>query len=151
MLRRTRFCSHPVVAVVIGALLLIPSVVFADADEDHSNFVMHALWGLLYHQKDLDLSEDQVSKITSLKLTYAKTHIKGEAEVKLAKVEALGLKMNEKAEMGAIEAPLQKLERAKTELHLEGVQSHAFRDGHLNTSTAAAMEIAVDEVGQKAS
>ena len=50
------------------------------------------------------MSEGQVSKITSLKLTYAKTHIKGEAEVKRVKVEGLGLKMNEKAEMGAIEA-----------------------------------------------
>jgi Spy/CpxP family protein refolding chaperone len=69
------------------------------------------------------LSEDQVSKITSLEPTYSKTHIKGEAEVKLAKVEALGLKMNEKAEMGAIEAALKKLERAKTELHLEGVKA----------------------------
>ena len=45
-------------------------------------------------------SEDQVSKIKSLKPTYAKTHIKGEAEVKLAKVEALALKMDEKSEMG---------------------------------------------------
>jgi Spy/CpxP family protein refolding chaperone len=113
MFRHTRFGRHAVVSVMIGALLLLPGVVFADPDEHHPDFVMHALWGLLYHQKDLNLSEDQVSKIKSLKLTYAKTHIKDEAEVKLAKVEALALKMDDKSEMGAIEAALQKLERVK--------------------------------------
>lgn len=107
----------------VGLLGLVWTPAVGFANESHHDFAKHALWSLLYHQKDMNLSGDQVKKITAIGFTYGKAQVKAEAEVKLAKLEALALKMDESSELGAIEAALQKQERAETVLHLEGVKA----------------------------
>ena len=107
----------------LGLVGLVWTPVVSFANESHHDFAKHALWSLLYHQKDMSLLGDQVKKITTIGFTYGKAHVKAEAEVKLAKLEALALKMDESSDLGAIEAALQKQERAETVLHLEGVKA----------------------------
>lgn len=111
-------------------LFWTPAVGFAN--ESHHDFVKHALWSLLYHQKDMNLSGDQVKKITAIGFAYAKAHVKAETEVKLTKLEALALKMDESSDLGAIESALQKQERAETALHVEGVKAIRAAMGVLN-------------------
>lgn len=107
----------------LGLLGLIWTPVVSFANEAHHDFAKHALWSLLYHQKDMNLSGDQVKKITAIGFTYGKAHVKAEADVKLAKLEALALKMDESSDLGAIESALQKQEHAETLLRLEGVKA----------------------------
>src|ERR671930_124497 len=51
------------------------------------DFAGSALHGLLRHKKDLNLSDEQVTKIKAIAVDYAKNRIRGEAEVKLAEVD----------------------------------------------------------------
>jgi protein CpxP len=98
-----------------------------DMQSEHGNpmhdFVRHALHSLLRHQKDLGLSDDQVSKLKTLAADYEKGRIKGEAEIKLAEVDVQALIHDEKAETSAIEAALKKSEGAHTALRLEQVKA----------------------------
>jgi Spy/CpxP family protein refolding chaperone len=87
------------------------------------DFVGHALRSLVREQKDLNLSEEQVGKIKAIALDYAKTRIRGKAEVKLAEVDVHALILDEKADLTAIETALRKSESAQTALRLERVKA----------------------------
>src|SRR5438445_4480980 len=51
------------------------------------DFAVHSIRSLIRHQRDLGLSGEQTAKIKAISTDYAKTRIKGEADVKLAEVE----------------------------------------------------------------
>lgn len=87
------------------------------------DFVRHSLRGLLRQQKDLGLSEEQRTRIKSIATDYAKTRVRGEADVKLAEIEVRTLIRDEKAELSAIETAMKKAESAHTALRLEGVKA----------------------------
>ena len=89
----------------------------------HKDFVAHALRRLLHNQQDLNLSEEQVGKIKSIAMDYAKTRIRDKAEVKLAEVDVRALIFDEKSELSSIEAAMRKAESAKTTLRLDGVKT----------------------------
>ena len=114
-----------VLVCLLAAIIAMPAVVLADRDDEDraDDFVKHALHGLLHHKKDLNLSDEQVSKLKPIVLNYTKTHIKGEADIKLTNVDALALIMDENSDLGAIEKALQQHERAETALHLESVKA----------------------------
>jgi periplasmic protein CpxP/Spy len=121
ILRWLFFTPGSLLGLALLSLLWMPAAGLAN--ENHADFVKHALWGLLVHQKEMNLSPEQLKKIKEIQLNYAKTHVKAESEVKLTKIEAMALKMDETSDLGAIESALQKHERAETVLHLEGVKA----------------------------
>lgn len=87
------------------------------------DFAGHALHGLLRHQKDLGLSEEQNAKIKAIAADYAKARIRGEADFKLAEVDVRTLVRDEKADLSTIESALKKSEGTHTALRLEGVKA----------------------------
>lgn len=87
------------------------------------DFVGHALHGLLRDQKDLGLSGEQSSKIKAIATEYAKSRIRGEADVKLAELDVRTRIFDQKAELSSIESALRKSESARTALRLDGVKA----------------------------
>jgi Spy/CpxP family protein refolding chaperone len=87
------------------------------------DFVGHVLKGLLRDQEKLNLTDEQVGKLKTIATEYAKTRIRGKAEVKLAEVDVRSLIFDDKADMGAIESAIRKSESAKTALRLEKVKT----------------------------
>jgi|SRR5581483_7851639 len=87
------------------------------------DFAGRALHGLLRHKKDLNLSDEQVTKIKAIAVDYAKNKIRGDAEVKLAEVDVYALVFDEKADIGAIEGAMKKSEGAQTAVRLERVKA----------------------------
>jgi len=87
------------------------------------DFVGGALHGMLRHQKDLVLSEEQSSKIKAIATDYEKSRIQKEADVKLAELDVRTRIHDEKAEMSSIESALRKSETARTALRLDSVKA----------------------------
>jgi len=87
------------------------------------DFVGNALHGLLRHQKELGLSEEQSSKIKAMATDYTKSRIQREADIKLAELDVRTRIFDQKAELSSIEAALKKSENARTALRLEGVKA----------------------------
>lgn len=87
------------------------------------DFVNRALHSLFRHQKDLGLSDEQVSKLKTIAVDYEKARIKGEADLKLAEVDVQTLIHNDQADLAAIEAALRKSESAHTALRLEAIKA----------------------------
>ena len=137
------------VGLTLLSLISIPVTALADPGDDHPDFAKHALWGLLYHQKDMNLSGDQVNKIKQITMNYAKAHVKAEAEMKLAKIDAMALKMDETSDLGAIESAMQKYERAKTAMHLEGVKAIRAAMGVLNPEQRENWKMQMMKLGKK--
>lgn len=137
--------------VGLGLLTFIsmPVTALADSDEHHPDFVKHALWSLLYHQKDLNLSADQVNKIKQIKINYAKAHVKAEAEKKLTRIDVMVLKLDETSDIGALEAAMQKHERAETAMHLEGVKAIRAAMGVLNAEQRDKWKMQMMKFGKK--
>jgi Spy/CpxP family protein refolding chaperone len=89
------------------------------------DFVGMALNGLMRHQKELGLSEEQDGKIKTIATDYKKTRIQKVADVKLAELDVQTRIHDQKADLPSIEAAMRKSETARTALRLEGVK--AFR------------------------
>jgi periplasmic protein CpxP/Spy len=87
------------------------------------DFVGAALHGLMRYEKELGLSEGQSSKVRTIATEYAKSRIRGEADLKLAELDVRTLIFNEKTELPAIKSALRKSESARTALRLEGVKA----------------------------
>ncbi|HEV8540335.1 MAG TPA: hypothetical protein VGQ60_04160, partial [Nitrospiraceae bacterium] len=88
-----------IVALVLGILLAGGIMLPADSQANrdgwyghrgggHGDFAGRMLHRLLRDKKDLNLSEEQVAKIKTIAVDYAKARIRGEAESKLADVDA---------------------------------------------------------------
>jgi len=125
-------------AVLAGVLLIgVPAFVQAEPDKEkgmsrdsHSerdrsahSFVDQIFHMLLHQAKELGLSEEQQTKLKSLKADYEKAKIRGEADLKLAEVDVQTLAHNEKADMSAIETAVRKSEAAHSNLRIEGIKS----------------------------
>jgi Spy/CpxP family protein refolding chaperone len=131
MWNRTVIASKVKSVLLLGLVPLAAGMLLAppiSADEGHHHrhkrdFVGHALGSLLHQRQDLNLSDEQVQKLKSLKLDYARTRIRGTAEIKLAEVDVRALMFDGQADLGAIEAAVRKAESAKTALRLEGIKT----------------------------
>jgi protein CpxP len=119
-----------IVALALGILLawgvMPPADSLANRDGfsghhrgGHGDFASRMLHHLLRDKKDLNLSEEQVGRIKTIALDYTKMRIMGEAESKLADVDARALFFDDKAEFSAIEGAIRKSEKAKTAVRIE--------------------------------
>jgi len=86
------------------------------------HFVEQVFHGLFHQAKHLGLTEEQMTKLKSLKTDYDKAKIRGEADLKLAEVDVQTLAHDEKAEMSAIESAVRKSETAHANLRIEGIK-----------------------------
>ena len=83
----------------------------------------HLLRGLLRSQKEMGLSDDQVSKIKTIQLDLDKTRIKTEADIMVAEREAEALLEDPKADLSAIEAKIKQSEGLQTSLRMAAIKA----------------------------
>lgn len=82
----------------------------------------HLLRGLLGSQKEMGLTEDQVSKLKKIQLDLDKTRIKMEADILIAERELQSLIDDEKSDLGAIEAKLKESEMMEVGLRMAAIK-----------------------------
>src|SRR5437764_11731693 len=126
------------ITIVLAAALLagLPAFVQAEPERDKGmhrggsdhersahSFVDMIFHGLFRQAKELGLSDEQTSKLKSLKSDFDKVKIRGEADLKLAEVDVQTLAHDEKADMSAIEGAVRKSETAHANLRLEGIKT----------------------------
>ena len=78
---------------------------------EHGSYTAHYLHHLLRHQKEIGLTDEQVTKLKALSLEFDKLRIKNHADMEIAERELAALVHDEKSDLAAIEA---KLKEAQT-------------------------------------
>jgi Spy/CpxP family protein refolding chaperone len=86
----------------------------------------HLLRYLLSHQKDLGLTDEQVTKLKTLSLDRDREKIRAQADVQVAERELRALIRDEKADLSAIEAKVK--ERSALDATLRFIVIKAKRD-----------------------
>jgi len=124
-------------AVVAGVLLIgVPAFVQAEPEKEkgmsrgHSDHERsaHSFVDMIFHSlfrqaKELGLSDEQQTKLKSLKNDFEKAKIRGEADLKLAEVDVQTLAHDDKADLSGIEAAVRKSEAAHANLRIEGIKT----------------------------
>ena len=83
----------------------------------------HLLRGLLRSQKEIGLSEDQVTKLKTIQLDLDKTRIKTEADIMVAERELSSLVEDSKTDLGTIEAKVKQSEALQTSLRMTAIKA----------------------------
>ena len=83
----------------------------------------HLLRGLLRSQKEIGLSEDQVTKLKAIQLDLDRTRIKTEADIMVAERELSSLVEDSKTDLGAIEAKVKQSEALQTSLRMAAIKA----------------------------
>ena len=83
----------------------------------------HLLRGLLRSQKEIGLSEDQVTKLKAIQLDLDRTRIKTEADIMVAERELSSLVEDSKTDLGAIEAKVKQSEGLQTSLRMTAIKA----------------------------
>lgn len=96
-------------------------------------FVSRSLHHLVGHAKELGLSEEQTNKIKTIAQEFQKTHIRGEADWKLAELDVQTLIHEQKSELPPIEKAMRKAADAEVALRLEGVKAFRAAKGVLTS------------------
>jgi Spy/CpxP family protein refolding chaperone len=142
MQRTTQTITVMLTLTVVTGILLVPAPYAAreggggseyrmkpgrhtDRGPGMHGFVSRSLHHLVGHAKELGLSEEQTNKIKTIAKEFQKTHIRGEADWKLAEVEVQTLIHEQKSDLPAIEKAMRRAADAEVVLRLEGVK--AFR------------------------
>jgi Spy/CpxP family protein refolding chaperone len=89
----------------------------------HHGGTGHYLRHLLMHQKEIGLSEEQVTKLKAIQLDLDRTRIRTEAEVQVAERELEALVHDEKSDLAAIEAKLKQSEGLEVGLRLAAIKT----------------------------
>ncbi|CAI4033166.1 exported protein of unknown function [Nitrospira tepida] len=94
----------------------------------HGMGMMHSSTGhlirhLLKHEKDIGLTEEQVTKLKAMQLDLDKLRIKSEADIQVAERELKALVEDEKSDLGAIEAKLKQSEDSQVALRLASIKT----------------------------
>lgn len=92
----------------------------------HGERHSHLLHRLLRHQKDIDLTDEQVGKLKTLALDQDRAKIRAHADVMVAERELKALVWDEKADLSAIQAKLK--ERATFEANLRFMEVKGRRE-----------------------
>ncbi len=104
----------------------------------------HLLRGLLGSQKEMGLTDEQVTKLKAIQLDLDKTRIKTEADIMIAERELQALVENEKTDLSAIEEKVKQSESLEVGLRMAAIK--ARRDAMaLLTSEQSARIKAVHE------
>lgn len=83
----------------------------------------HLLRGLLRSQKEIGLSEDQVTKLKTIQLDLDRTRIKTEADIMVAERELSSLVEDSKTDLGTIEAKVKQSEALQTSLRMTAIKA----------------------------
>lgn len=83
----------------------------------------HFLHHLIKHQKELGLTDEQVSKVKQLSLDFDRTKIRTEANILVAERELASLVHEEKADMAAIEAKVKESETFEIGLRVTAIKA----------------------------
>lgn len=83
----------------------------------------HYLRHLLKHQKEIGLTDEQVTKLRSLSLDLDRTRIKTEAEIQIAERELAALVHDERADYSAIEAKVTQSESLEAGLRIAAIKA----------------------------
>ncbi len=89
----------------------------------HHTSTGHLLRGLLRSEKELGLTEDQVSKLKSIQLELDKTRIKTEADIMIGEREVASLTEDNKSDLGAIESKLKANASQEVALRLAAIKA----------------------------
>ena len=94
----------------------------------HGMGMMHSSTGhlirhLLKHEKDIGLTDEQVTKLKAMQLDLDKLRIKSEADIQVAERELKALVEDEKSDLGAIESKLKQSEEFQVSLRLASIKA----------------------------
>jgi protein CpxP len=89
----------------------------------HGGMTSHVLRHILMHQKDLGLTDDQVTKLKVLALDQDRAQIRAHADVQVAKRELRALVTDEKTELSVIEAKIKERESFEGTLSFMGIKA----------------------------
>jgi Spy/CpxP family protein refolding chaperone len=89
----------------------------------HHGGTGHYLRHLLKHQKEIGLTEEQVTRLKALSLDLDRTRIKTEAEIQIAERELASLVHDEKADLTAIEAKVTQSESLEAGLRIAAIKA----------------------------
>jgi Spy/CpxP family protein refolding chaperone len=94
----------------------------------HGMGMMHSSTGhlirhLLKHEKEIGLTDEQVTKLKSMQLDLDKLRIKSEADIQIAERELKALVDDEKSDLGAIEGKLKQSEDFQISLRLASIKA----------------------------
>ncbi|MFZ3014280.1 MAG: hypothetical protein WA045_11285 [Nitrospira sp.] len=78
--------------------------------DDHSG---HYLKHLLKHAKEIGLTPEQVSKVKAIQLDFKRSEARLEADFKIAKLDLQALMEDERADLNAIQAKVEQLNKAE--------------------------------------
>jgi len=89
----------------------------------HGGMTSHVLRHILMHQKDLGLTDDQVTKLKVLALDQDRAQIRAHADVQVAERELRALVADEKTELSVIEAKIKERESFEAKLSFMGIKA----------------------------
>ncbi len=89
----------------------------------HEGRTGHYLRHLLRHQKDIGLTDDQVTKLKAIQLELDRTRIKSEADIQVTERELAALLEDEKAEPAAIEAKVKQSASQQVGLRMAAIKA----------------------------
>lgn len=78
---------------------------------------------LLRHQKEIGLTDDQVTKLKTIQLELDRTRIKTEADIQITERELAALLEDEKADLAAIEAKVKQSESLQVGLRMAAIKA----------------------------
>lgn len=89
----------------------------------HGSYTAHYLRHLLKHQKDIGLTEEQVTKLKAMSLELDKTRIKAQADIQVAERELRALVQDDKTDLATIEAKLKQSEMMEVDARLAAIKT----------------------------
>jgi Spy/CpxP family protein refolding chaperone len=124
-------------SAMVLAMGLVTTPVWADKEHGYSggyekhgaahghygSYTAHYLRHLLKHQKEIGLTEDQVTKLKALSLDLDRTRIKTGADIAVAERELAALVQDDKSDLAAIEAKLKQSEMLEVDARIAAIKA----------------------------
>jgi Spy/CpxP family protein refolding chaperone len=90
-----------------------------EADDHSAHYLKH----LLKHAKEIGLTPEQISKVKAMQLDFKRSEARLEADEKVARVELHALLEDEQADLTAIQAKVDQLQKAEGALQFAAIKS----------------------------
>jgi Spy/CpxP family protein refolding chaperone len=87
------------------------------------SYTAHYLHHLFKHQKEIGLTDEQVTKLKALSLDFDKARIKHHADIEIAERELAALAHDEKADLTAIETKLKEVKALEVTAQLAAIKT----------------------------
>src|SRR5436309_3647851 len=89
----------------------------------HGGTISHVLHHLLWHQKDIGLTDEQVTKLKALALDQDRAQIRAHSDVLVAERELKAIVADEKTALSVIEAKVKEREAREANLRFMGIKA----------------------------